>query len=289
MRSSLILAVSLFIAAFATAQQDTVIIHFNFSRYHILPADTTCLDSLTKTTGIASITLAGHTDHFGSDRYNNTLSLLRAETTHRYLLSKGLPVSLFKSIEGYGSHSPRDPADPASNRRVEIIVTHNSSTRPQPPPPAPASAPSPSPPSLPVSPPSGLQQAFSDTTHLTGKNIILRHVNFYGDRHIPLPEAYPELQQLLTVIQQHPRMIIQIQGYVCCMREGLDGRDADSPSEPLSTQRAKFVYDFLAEQGIAKSRISYKGFGASNKIYPLERNEEERRANRRVEIKVISF
>jgi outer membrane protein OmpA-like peptidoglycan-associated protein len=71
-------------------------------------------------------------------------------------------------------------------------------------------------------------------------------------------------------------MVIQIQGYVCCMREGLDGRDADNPLEPLSLQRARFVYNFLVEQGIAKSHLSYKGFGASNKIYPEERSEQER-------------
>jgi len=120
-----------------------------------------------------------------------------------------------------------------------------------------------------------------------GKNIILRNVNFYGDRHIPLPESYLELNQLLTVMKQHPRMVIQIQGYVCCLPEGLDGRDADNGTEGLSVQRAKFVYDFLTEQGIDVSRISYKGFGASRKIYPSESNEQERRANRRVEIQVV--
>jgi outer membrane protein OmpA-like peptidoglycan-associated protein len=73
------------------------------------------------------------------------------------------------------------------------------------------------------------------------------------------------------------------------MEEGMDGRDADNPSELLSVQRAKFVYDFLVERGIKKERMSYKGFGASNKLYPLERNELEIRANRRVEIKVISL
>jgi outer membrane protein OmpA-like peptidoglycan-associated protein len=72
------------------------------------------------------------------------------------------------------------------------------------------------------------------------------------------------------------------------MQEGLDGRDADNGSADLSVQRAKFVYDFLVDKGIKKSRMSYKGFGASNKLYPLERTERERTLNRRVEIRVIS-
>jgi len=152
---------------------------------------------------------------------------------------------LFRSMEGFGSHRPRDPLNAALNRRVEIIVTHRTEE---------AAA-------IPENPPSALQQAFSDTTTLKGKNIILRNVNFYGDRHIPLPESYLELNQLLTVMKQHPRMVIQIQGYVCCMADGLDGRDADNGTEGLSVQRAKFVFDFLAEQGIDVSRISYKGLG----------------------------
>lgn len=288
MRSSLLLTVLLSLASLAVPGQDTTIIHFDLNRYDIRSVDIACLDSLAATRGIVSITLAGHADSTGSDRYNDSLSLLRAEATHRLLLSKGLPDSLFKSIEGYGSHRPYDPDDPAANRRVEIIVIRNSRKGVTP--------------ALVEEPVgeqgaagekgtavAGLQQAFSDTTHLTGKNVILHNVNFYGDRHTPLPEAYPELQQLLTVMKQHSRMVIQIQGYVCCMREGLDGRDADNPSEPLSVQRAKFVYDFLVDGGIARSRLSYKGFGASNKIFPLERTEEERRANRRVEVKIISF
>lgn len=268
MRPNLLLAVLLSLASLAALGQDTTIIHFDLNRCDIRPADSARLDSLAGFKGIVSITLAGHADSTGNDRYNDSLSLSRAAATHRLLLSKGLPDSLFKRVEGYGSHRPYDPDDPAANRRVEIIVIRN----------------------FPLPQPStGLQQAFSDTSHLTGRNIILHNVNFYGDRHTPLPEAYPELQQLLTVMKQHPRMVIQIQGYVCCMREGLDGRDADNPSEPLSVQRARFVYDFLADGGIARSRLSYKGFGASFKIYPLERNEEEREANRRVEIRVVGF
>jgi len=275
MRYSLTLIVSLSLVATAATAQDTLIIHFDLNSHLIRPADSMSLDSLVKTRDMTSITLAGHADSTGSDRYNDSLSLLRVQTIHHYLLSKGLPGSLFKSIESYGRHKPRAHLDPALNRRVEIMVFHDS-----PPPPVPPSTSKEEP---------GLQQAFSDTAHLAGKSIILRNVNFYGDRHIPLPEAYLELQQLLTVMKQHPRMIIQVQGYVCCMRDDFDGRDADNPSEPLSVQRAKFVHDFLVEHGIAKSRISYKGFGASNKIYPLERTEEERKANRRVEIKVISL
>jgi outer membrane protein OmpA-like peptidoglycan-associated protein len=57
----------------------------------------------------------------------------------------------------------------------------------------------------------------------------------------------------------------------------------------LSTQRAKALYNFLLNQNISKDRLSYKGFGSSQPIYALpEKNEQERAANRRVEILIVN-
>jgi outer membrane protein OmpA-like peptidoglycan-associated protein len=52
---------------------------------------------------------------------------------------------------------------------------------------------------------------------------------------------------------------------------------------------AKYVYTFLASHGIDSSRLSYKGFGASRKIFPLELDEEQKEKDRRVEIKILSW
>jgi len=73
------------------------------------------------------------------------------------------------------------------------------------------------------------------------------------------------------------------------MSEHTDGYDADTKTADLSVQRAKFVYTHLLQQGIQASRMSYKGFGASHKLYPEENNEREKELNRRVEIKVLSW
>jgi outer membrane protein OmpA-like peptidoglycan-associated protein len=57
----------------------------------------------------------------------------------------------------------------------------------------------------------------------------------------------------------------------------------------LSTQRAKAIYNFLVVNGISKSRLSYKGFGSTQPIFPLpEKDETQRAANRRVEILIIA-
>ena len=57
----------------------------------------------------------------------------------------------------------------------------------------------------------------------------------------------------------------------------------------LSGQRAKAIRNFLTGNGIDKSRLSYKGFGSTQPIYPIpEKNEAERAANRRVEILIVA-
>ena len=56
----------------------------------------------------------------------------------------------------------------------------------------------------------------------------------------------------------------------------------------LSTQRAKAIHNFLVSNEIDKSRLSYKGFGSTQPIYPLpEKDETQRAANRRVEILIV--
>jgi outer membrane protein OmpA-like peptidoglycan-associated protein len=56
----------------------------------------------------------------------------------------------------------------------------------------------------------------------------------------------------------------------------------------LSYQRAKAISNFLRANGIENSRVTFQGFGVTKPIYPIpEKNEEERAANRRVEIQIL--
>jgi outer membrane protein OmpA-like peptidoglycan-associated protein len=81
-------------------------------------------------------------------------------------------------------------------------------------------------------------------------------------------------------MQQNPLLKIDIQGHVCCVK---------SDRQDLSTQRAKAIYKFLEMKGIPKSRMSYRGLGSTQPLYALpEKTEEERAANRRVEIEIVA-
>jgi outer membrane protein OmpA-like peptidoglycan-associated protein len=65
--------------------------------------------------------VAGHTDSKGNPQYNKQLSLRRAETVKRYLISNGIGAGRMDTV-GVGSEQPLTPdrPDDAQNRRVEI-------------------------------------------------------------------------------------------------------------------------------------------------------------------------
>lgn len=71
------------------------------------------------------ITVVGHTDFLGSDRYNDRLSLQRARRVRDLLVQRGIPAKVIQ-VAGRGKREPLYPtpegvAEPR-NRRVEISV-----------------------------------------------------------------------------------------------------------------------------------------------------------------------
>lgn len=113
-----------------------------------------------------------------------------------------------------------------------------------------------------------------------GEKLKLESMNFFVDTFAIMPQSRSVMFELLTVMKSCPDLKIQIQGHICCVKN--DVRD-------LSTQRAKAIYKFLEYNGIEKSRMSFVGYASSKPLYPLpEKTEEEREANRRVEIEILA-
>lgn len=113
----------------------------------------------------------------------------------------------------------------------------------------------------------------------SGEKLKIENLNFVINTFAVVNESRGKMYELLLVLQKNPSLKIEIQGHLCCMP--IDRAD-------LSTQRAKAIYNFLVHNEIQKERLSYKGFGSSMPIYPLpEKDEQERAANRRVEILIV--
>jgi len=60
-------------------------------------------------------------------------------------------------------------------------------------------------------------------------------------------------------------------------------------NQALSEKRAAAVAGFLAKHGVSKARIASKGYGKSAPLYAAEMSEDQKAANRRVEIRLVPY
>ncbi len=103
---------------------------FDFDKSNLRPAGKQRIDEeLAKTAKLGGpikvehITVTGHTDIIGTDKYNDKLSVRRAESVKAYIVSKGYADSEVATA-GKGKHEPvatnKTAAGRQLNRRVEI-------------------------------------------------------------------------------------------------------------------------------------------------------------------------
>jgi len=92
------------------------------------------------------------------------------------------------------------------------------------------------------------------------------------------PGAREKLAKISGIVLAHVGLSLQIEGHT-------DSVGGDDFNQQLSERRADSVRDFLAEQGVAPSSITARGFG---KAQPVASNDtaEGRQRNRRVELVV---
>lgn len=93
-----------------------------------------------------------------------------------------------------------------------------------------------------------------------------------------LEESYPQLNRLRDFLLLNPNVSIEIHGHVNIREEG------EGEAKKLSKQRAMMVKKYLVENGISPNRLFPIGFGDSKPVYANPQNEEQKEANRRVEI-----
>ncbi|MBN8643019.1 MAG: OmpA family protein, partial [Flavobacteriales bacterium] len=98
------------------------------------------------------------------------------------------------------------------------------------------------------------------------------------------PDAAAELAKILDVLEQNPTMELDIRSHTDC-------RQTAKYNAALSDRRAKSTMAWLVSKGIAKSRLTAKGYGESQLVNdcgcePTNESsctEEQHQANRRSE------
>ena len=293
MKSVLFLLLFLFITKSISAQEQTSY-YFDSNKFELKNTEIQKLnDWISKNQDVKIVAINGYTDEDGTIGFNDTLAQKRVDFIYKLVKDKVKIREDFKTRSFGKLHQQSD--NKAENRRVtiyyieakdleredEILGIKKEEVSPKPKPKKQF------PEAIVIQNPNGTESTFELNVEFMqqvdaakpGEKLKLENLNFQLNTFAIVNESRGKLYELLIVMQQNPELSIDIQGHLCCM---------PTDRTNLSTQRAKAISQFLRMNGIENSRVTYQGFGSSKPIYPLpEKNEEERVANRRVEILIL--
>ncbi len=113
-----------------------------------------------------------------------------------------------------------------------------------------------------------------DLADVFGINLIYFDLDKWNIR----ADAAVDLAKILDVLEQYPTMSLDIRSHT-------DSRASNAYNDKLSDRRAKSTRDWLISNGIAKERLTSKGYGETQLINKcadgVECTEEEHQLNRR--------
>lgn len=223
------------------------------------------------------ISIYGYCDDRGTDAYNNWLSQERANTIKAKFVNGGIADSIIKNSDGKGELLLTRLDDAGSevqrklNRKVEIIVSLKEPRE---------VTPEVVEDEKEIEETKDRYKTLDDEPIVKGDRILLKNILFKTNYSYLHGKSYKDLKKLAKYLKDHPEIIFKIQGHVCCIDHGRDGIDLKTGKRNLSEARAKFVYNYLADHGVAKKRMRYQGFGSR---FPLG---GEKKDDKRVEILV---
>jgi len=127
---------------------------------------------------------------------------------------------------------------------------------------------------------------------LTGsdQSITLANVFFDLSKSTLRKESYVELDKLVNFLNENDKTKIEIGGHT-------DSRGDAKSNKTLSNDRAKAVYDYVIQKGIAKERLSFMGYGSSQPVFTDEQisqmttekeKEKAHQSNRRTAYKIVT-
>lgn len=114
-----------------------------------------------------------------------------------------------------------------------------------------------------------------------GKSVVLNNIFFDTDKFILKGESKTELEKLLTFLKENNEINIEIAGHT-------DNVGSSSYNQKLSENRAMAVSNYLIENGIDKTRLTYKGYGDSKPIASND-TDEGKAKNRRTTFTILTF
>lgn len=272
-----------------------------------------CLDSVATATTNQSLLIYGYADYLGNEAGNMELAQGRAKNVAQYLFSKKINPKRILICEGIGEVKrnlvksdkgyPEDRRVAIFIKRTEVAqqlvstpikpkihkikvseITENGTL-------IPIVKMKNNKDSLTVSPHKAkpiIKSRFETLSEFKANEVMrIEAIHFQPTRHFITKESEAILEELLQTLKDYPDLVINIEGHVCCMKGDGDALDTDTYELKLSENRARFIYQYLIEKGIAANRLGYIGYGKRRPIVAVEKTEEDAQRNRRVEIRVI--
>jgi outer membrane protein OmpA-like peptidoglycan-associated protein len=119
----------------------------------------------------------------------------------------------------------------------------------------------------------------AETTHTVGKVMRLQNLIFQTGSSNIEPSSYKELNEVVTMLKNNPKMVIQLEGHT-------DYIGNAKLNLKLSEDRVNAIKHYLTTHGSEPSKIKTKAYGGT---VPLSREntEEARSLNRRVEVRIL--
>jgi outer membrane protein OmpA-like peptidoglycan-associated protein len=218
---------------------------------------------------IEKVSIYGFTDDRGSDTYNLVLSQQRADAIKTVFSNNEIDESVITNVDGKGEilvNVVRE--DDLSkirglNRKVEIIVT-------------------------PIFPPKAKEKMPKKENAedllkgnlKEGDKILLENLLFRTGYSYLVQDSKVILDRIAEILARRTDIYFTIEGHVCCTEGARDAMDRKTKKRNLSLARAKYVYDYLAKNGVKRYRMKYVGM---RRKAPLGGEPE---LDRRVEILV---
>ncbi|RYF63258.1 MAG: OmpA family protein, partial [Cytophagaceae bacterium] len=114
---------------------------------------------------------------------------------------------------------------------------------------------------------------------VSGSVVRLNNIFFDTGKSELRPESGPELDRLVTTLNETPKMVIEVRGHT-------DNTGSNEINAKLSQDRADSVREYFISKGIEPDRIASKGFGESKPIAAND-TDDGRQKNRRVEFVIV--
>lgn len=119
----------------------------------------------------------------------------------------------------------------------------------------------------------------AETVHTVGRVMRLDNLIFEVGKAKIDPSSYAELDEVVQMMRNNPKMIIQLEGHT-------DVKGDPRKNMELSQQRVSAVRDYLIKKSVHKNKVKTRAFGGTQPI-SRENTDEAHKLNRRVEVRIL--